>query len=135
MRRTFSYKLLIFFLLCVSFFSYSAVLYFSETPEKEPSGSLAAEGKLIWQQKNCSACHQLYGLGGHLGPDLTNVYSTRSEAYIRAFLKNGSPVMPDFKLSDQEMKALTAFFKYTNSTGTASPRSFSKHSDGTISQP
>lgn len=125
----------VLFILCAAFLAYSFVLYFSDPQEMHAPSAKAVEGKLLWQQKNCSACHQLYGLGGHLGPDLTNVYGNRPEAYIKAFLKAGTPVMPDFHLSPQEMDALVAFLKYTNTTGTANPKSFTKHFDGTISQP
>ncbi len=40
-----------------------------------PVGAPAAAGKLLYQKYNCQACHQIYGLGGYMGPDLTNVYS------------------------------------------------------------
>ncbi len=33
------------------------------------------KGKLLFQEYNCISCHQLYGLGGYMGPDLTNVIS------------------------------------------------------------
>lgn len=127
-------KLSVFIILTVSFLLYSFILYTAPMPEAQPANSTAQKGKLLYQQKNCQACHQIYGLGGHLGPDLTNVYAMRTEAYIKAFLKVGSPVMPDFRLTDQEMEAFVEFFKYINSTGTAHPTSFKKHLDGTISQ-
>ncbi|MBN9350606.1 MAG: cytochrome c [Chitinophagaceae bacterium] len=131
----FKIKVFTFVILCAVFLSYTFWLY-SEVPAKsKPANTLAEKGKMIWQQKNCSACHQLYGLGGHLGPDLTNVYSRRPEIYIRAILQAGTPVMPDFHLSSKEKDALVAFFKYTNTTGTADPKSFTQHLDGTISQP
>lgn len=98
------------------------------------ANTMAQKGKLLYQQKNCQACHQIYGLGGHLGPDLTNVYQNRTEGYIKAFLKIGSPVMPEFGLTEEEMEAFVEFFKYINTTGTAHPASFKKHFDGTISQ-
>lgn len=127
-------KLIIFIALAVCFLTYSYVLYTSDVREAVPASAAAQKGKLIWQQKNCQACHQIYGLGGHLGPDLTNVYSNRTEAYIRAFLKVGTPVMPDFQLSKNEMDDLVEFFKYINLTGISDPKSFKKHPDGTISQ-
>ncbi len=131
----FRYKLVIFSLLSVAFFGYSAVLYVTVPEEEEPAGPLAQQGKILWQQKNCISCHQLYGLGGHLGPDLTNVAAIRSDEYIRAFLQSGTQVMPDFHLNDQEIRALIEFFRYTNTTGKADPKLFSKNTDGTISQP
>ncbi len=134
MISAFKFKLATFLLLTVGFLCYSTILYSTGNTETHPANEMAQKGKLLWQQKNCIACHQLYGLGGHLGPDLTNVYQSRTEDYIRAFLKTGTPVMPNFHLTDQEMNAFIQFFKYTNGTGLADPKSFKQHLDGTISQ-
>ena len=43
----------------------------------------AITGKVLYQKYNCTACHQIYGLGGFLGPDLTIVVSQqgKGEAY------------------------------------------------------
>lgn len=128
-------KFLILTVLCISFLSYSMVLYTTLDNGMPVAGEFALEGKTVWQQNNCQACHQLYGLGGHLGPDLTNVYSTKPEAYIRAILQTGTPVMPNFHLDKKEINALVAFFEYTNSTGKSNPKSFKQNQDGTITSP
>jgi nitric oxide reductase subunit C len=133
--KTFRYKITIFLFLLIAFLSYSATLYYSDTTQAEIPSPLAQKGRLLWQDKNCTSCHQFYGLGGHLGPDLTNVYAKRSPEYITAFLKTGTLVMPNYDLSDAEIQAFLAFFKYTNTTGIADPTSFSKNFDGTVSQP
>lgn len=133
--KNYQVKLYVLVGLIVLFFSYSLLLYFQDYPESLPANNLAIEGKNIWQTKNCASCHQIYGLGGHLGPDLTNVYSKRQEVYIQSFLKTGTKVMPNFHLSDSEIDALMAFFKYMNQTGSAAPDSYKLHYDGTISQP
>jgi nitric oxide reductase subunit C len=118
------------------FLAYSLFLYYS-TPlgqETKLSVPLAYEGKMLWQEKNCISCHQLYGLGGYLGPDLTNVYTLKGSAYIKAFLAKGTAVMPDFKLSANEMDKLVAFLKMTDASGKSDPRTFLIQFDGTISQ-
>lgn len=127
-------KLLIFLLLFTGFISYSFLIY--TTTEGEPIivGKEAAQGKLVWQQYNCGSCHQFYGLGGHLGPDLTNVYSKRSPEFIKVFLKTGTPVMPDFNLNEKEIEALLAFLEQTNASGSADPRTYRLKYDGTIIQ-
>ncbi|HRN73116.1 MAG TPA: cytochrome c [Ginsengibacter sp.] len=127
-------KTLVFVGLSLSFLGYTAWIYFHKEREDHPANAAAQHGKMIWQEKNCGSCHQLYGLGGHLGPDLTNVFASKPEAYIRAILSAGTPVMPNFHLSDNEKADLIEFFKYTNSTGTSSPKSFTLHADGTISK-
>lgn len=133
--QTFRFKSIVFITLLIAFLGYSTTLYFTETPQIAPANQVAQKGKMLWQQKNCISCHQLYGLGGHLGPDLTNVFAKRSETYISAFLESGTSVMPNYNLSQEEIEQFIAFFKYTNSTGVADPTTFSKHIDGTISQP
>ena len=135
MENSFRLKLVVLLLLIAAFLGYSATLYLSDYPEKVAPTEQAIQGKLIWQQKNCGSCHQFYGLGGHLGPDLTNATSIRTDEYIRAFLKTGTPVMPNFHLSESEMDALLAFLKYTNTTGISQPTRFKQHLDGTISLP
>ena len=133
--QTTRYKFVVFLSLLLAFLSYSTALYLTEPQQLQPPNEAAQKGRILWQQKNCISCHQLYGLGGHLGPDLTNVFAKRSEAYIEAFLQSGTQVMPDYNLTKEEIELFIEFFKYTNTTGVADPTTFSKHIDGTISQP
>jgi len=91
-------------------------------------------GKMIWQSKNCTACHQIYGLGGFLGPDLTNIYSAKGKgpAYIRAFVMAGTPTMPAFQLKEVELTALVEYLRHVDSSGKADPKQFKVNYDGTI---
>lgn len=133
--KTHRVKIITLISLCTAFFGYSATLYLDDSTEIVPANYLAQEGKILYQNKNCTSCHQLYGLGGHLGPDLTNVYGKRSVAYIEAFLRSGTNVMPNYNLSQHEIDALAAFLKYTNTTGQSDPTTFTKNIDGTITKP
>ena len=76
-------------------------------------------GWTTWQEKNCQSCHQVYGLGGYLGPDLTNIAgdTTKNEVYIRTFIKYGTSRMPDFHLNDAEISNLVAFLSWVNKSG------------------
>ncbi|MCH7870146.1 MAG: c-type cytochrome, partial [Planctomycetes bacterium] len=40
---------------------------------------MAKSGLAIWRENNCQACHQIYGYGGFLGPDLTNLMDRRPD--------------------------------------------------------
>lgn len=133
--QTFRFKSIVFITLLIAFLGYSTTLYLTEPTALQSPTVAAQKGKILWQEKNCISCHQLYGLGGHLGPDLTNVFAKRSEEYITVFLESGTQVMPNYNLSKEEIESFIEFFKYTNSTGVADPTTFSKHIDGTISQP
>ncbi|HPH23772.1 MAG TPA: cytochrome c [Chitinophagaceae bacterium] len=127
-------KVFTLLLLLMGFLSYSFFLY-TELPIQTTEVNKDADaGKLIWQKYNCNACHQVYGLGGYLGPDLTNVYSTRGSKYIQAFLKTGTGAMPQFNLTETETSMLLAFLKTTDASGKSDPKTFIRNYDGTIEQ-
>ncbi|MDD3459477.1 MAG: cytochrome c [Weeksellaceae bacterium] len=131
------FKLSVLVVLVVSFLAYSFELYVEPPPngsKKVTIGSPEEQGKMLWQQKNCTSCHQLYGLGGHLGPDLTHVSSQRSPEHIAAFLMSGTIVMPNYHFSQEEINALMAFLKSVDESGNGDPRTFKLNLDGTISQ-
>ncbi len=112
-----------------SFFLYSATSVKAIVVTKE-----TAQGKILWQQYNCNSCHQIYGLGGYLGPDLTNVYSRRGQEYIKAFLRYGTNVMPNFNLRENEITELLAFLKNIDASGKSDPRTYTINKNGTIFQ-
>jgi len=80
------------------------------------AGRGAGEGQMLFQKHDCAACHQVQGLGGTAGPDLTNVGTRRPDIdwHIR-HLKDPSSVvsgsaMPAFaNLTDEELKALAEY--------------------------
>jgi len=94
----------------------------------------ADRGKAVWQENNCTACHQLYGLGGYLGPDLTNEFSRRDTVFIRQFIRTGTPVMPAYDLDEREFSDLLRFLAHVDTTGVSDPRSFTIRHNGTIVQ-
>lgn len=106
----------------VLFLAYSGVVY--RVGMRQHGGHLrgvvAQAGRRQWQARNCVACHQLYGLGGFRGPDLTNImsHSDRGEAYVRAVLRFGMGAMPDFHLTEQEIDALVEFLRAVDASGT-----------------
>ncbi|MFN8245948.1 MAG: cytochrome c [Ferruginibacter sp.] len=120
-------------ILIAIFIAYSAYLYAIPDPREPGSSAEFSEGKLIWQQRNCQSCHQIYGLGGYLGPDLTNTYSLKGPEYIRIFLTKGTRIMPNFKLKNSEIRLLTRFLQTIDSSGRGDPRHFTKNWHGNIS--
>ncbi len=130
----FKNKRYILLLLIIGFISYSAFLYATLPSSKDNNSEKILAGKTVWQKYNCSACHQVYGLGGYLGPDLTNVYSRRGEAAISAFIKSGTKIMPSFNMEDTEMKNLLLYFQHLDKSGNGDPKSFTLKYDGTIEQ-
>lgn len=128
-------SILLFVVLAAAFLGYSFHLYSKSEPEQTTfNKTLASEGRLVWQKYNCQSCHQLYGLGGYLGPDLTNVYSAlyKGEDYIKGFVLGGTNQMPAFALNDSEMVQLMEFLKMTDASGVSDPRLFTVTKDGMI---
>ncbi|MBV6442512.1 MAG: cytochrome c [Haliscomenobacteraceae bacterium CHB4] len=119
-----------FTVLSLAFLAFSFSIYLEPAldaaPSTNPEKQMASEGRLVWQRYNCQSCHQLYGLGGYLGPDLTNIYSApgKGETWIRAMLKVGSAPMPSFTMPEEEIAALLAFLKATDASGRADPKDF-----------
>ena len=126
-------KILVYLTLVMFFLFYTWNLYQLPVSEKDNTNSVM-EGKRVWQQKNCNACHQIYGLGGFLGPDLTNAYSSQGKGpeYIKAFIQNGTVTMPAFQLTEKEVNSLLAFLQHADASGTSSPKTFNANWNGTI---
>ena len=118
-------------------FSFSIYLQpLNAAGNKEEDKEKVAAGRLVWQKYNCQSCHQLYGLGGYLGPDLTNIISNKSkgEIVVRALLPVGVKQMPAFNLSDNETDLMISFLKATDASGIADPRNFSTNPYGMIKE-
>lgn len=106
----------IFLVLCVLFLVYSFGVYTAGTSNEQLYVEDFRKGQQLWQKHNCSACHQLYGLGGYLGPDLTNV-ADKGKDYLSAFLKSGLKSMPVFSLTPEEEQALFVYLTKVNESG------------------
>ncbi len=111
---------------CAAFAVYSAYVWTAGTdiPQSRPLGHQVQAGLALSQEMNCIACHQWYGLGGHMGPDLTNVVSAPDKGvdYARAFIENGTSKMPDYNLSEGQVDALVQFLEFVDSSGTYPPK-------------
>ncbi|MCC6384219.1 MAG: cytochrome c [Bacteroidia bacterium] len=112
-------RLVIAILVCI-FIIYNIIIYKGTQPltaEKLSDDALA--GQLLYQKNNCTACHQLYGLGGYLGPDLTNIISTKGKGpeYVKAFLNSGIKSMPRFHFSEKQKDAIVAYLREVDKTG------------------
>jgi nitric oxide reductase subunit C len=126
---------IIFSMLCTGFLAYSATIYIQPALQKKNGdSSLTADGKLVWQKYNCQSCHQLFGLGGYLGPDLTNVVSApgKGAPYLEAMITMGTQQMPAFRMSKSEMNALIGFLRSVNEAGNGDPRSYHVYGTGMI---
>ncbi len=112
---------IVFSILILLFITYNVTLY-----TQNISGSTAPllsdtalKGEHLWQENNCTACHQIYGLGGYLGPDLTNIASNPIKGldYAKSFFNSGVKSMPKFNFSEEEKTDLATFLKEIDQTG------------------
>jgi nitric oxide reductase subunit C len=81
----------------------------------------AIEGQDIWRRKNCQSCHQLFGFGGFLGPDLTNAMGALSEERLDSILTVGAGQMPAFHLDGEQQGALRVYLTEMDMTGKGQP--------------
>jgi len=124
---------LVIFLLVVFVITYNIIVYTSATNKTSfliNDKALLGEG--IWQENNCAACHQFYGLGGYLGPDLTNIISNKGRDYAKAFFNSGIKSMPKFNFTDDEKDALASFLEHVDSTGYYPDTSVNLRYDGWV---
>lgn len=71
----------------------------------------------VWRRENCVGCHAIYGLGGHIAPDLTNVWRRRGPEYMEQILRKGSRSMPVLGLGDHEIVALIQYLRHVDGLG------------------
>jgi nitric oxide reductase subunit C len=93
----------------------------------------ALKGENLWLQNNCNSCHQIYGLGGYLGPDLTNEYSRVSnENYLKAMFNSSVKTMPQFHFNESEKEEMIQFLKEIDQTGYSPNRAAKIESNGWV---
>lgn len=95
---------------------YSCWVYTSGTMQATQMTDQAIRGKELWQSGNCQNCHQLFGLGGYMGPDLTTVTTDkhRGAAYAKGILMSGGNAMPDFHFNEDQASDLIAYLDYVS---------------------
>lgn len=89
-------------------------------------GDLKQSQLHAWRANGCQSCHSLFGLGGHTGPDLTNVISRRSPEYVRTMMLAGPPGMPSFQhLEDTTIDEIVGYLSRVDQAAEYPPHSFS----------
>ena len=98
-------RLLAFLVLC---FLVQSIFVYRDDVDLELSEQ-AIEGRQIYQESACQVCHQLWGQGGFLGPDLTNSASRVDEMRLASLLTVGSGQMPAFNFNSRQIDQLQSF--------------------------
>ncbi len=105
-----------FLLLLGAFTVQTWLIYSDPVGHQAPDLSTQAlRGRAIWHDNNCQSCHQIFGYGGFLGPDLTNLASRRGDLDdldrdLAQVLGTGSQQMPAFPMPPEDTRALAQFF-------------------------
>ncbi len=98
----------------------AGALWFAPTGSEPPREQVAqlSAGSEVWRAAGCGTCHSIYGLGGHTGPDLTNIMRWRGAAYVQAVLLSGRPGMPAFpELAGGDVTNLFAYLAFMDRSG------------------
>ncbi len=91
-----------------------------------------ARGKRIWERNSCINCHTLLGEGAYFAPELGNVWKRwggdadpeGAREMLKAWMAaqpsgiEGRRQMPQFNLTDQEVRDLADFLEWTSKINT-----------------
>ena len=114
-----NYRRIAFFTIVILALVYTYMVYTAGTNNMDGDllSAKAADGKLLWQEYNCQSCHQLYGLGGYMGPDLTNEIKLKGKEYSKFFISQGSAKMPNLHLKPAEIDDIVDYLSCVNNSG------------------
>ncbi len=75
------------------------------------SRSKRERGAAVFQATGCQHCHTINKVGGHKGPDLSDIGKQMPKSAMREQILNGSKVMPPFKdvLAPDEINDLITY--------------------------
>ncbi len=111
--------------LLVAFAFQTSLVYLDDTadaPEQPVLTGKAMQGRQIWHAYNCQTCHQIYGFGGFLGPDLTNAMSRITRERLDSILTVGYGQMEAFHFQPEQIDAIEAYLRALNETGIGQAR-------------
>ena len=92
--------------------------------EKSP---MIVKGEKLYSDLRCSYCHQMKGVGGDVGSDLTKTVSKRSDQWLDEHFRKpralvpGS-LMPEMNLLDEEIQSLIAYLRDVGGGGASVTR-------------
>ncbi|MBP8275842.1 MAG: cytochrome c [Propionivibrio sp.] len=126
MARNVFYGGSVFFFLLFLGLTFDTVRALPKRDMRQNITPLVAEGKKIWETRNCIGCHTLLGEGAYFAPELGNVVARYGEEGVKAFITSrpvdgipGRRSMPQFNLTERELEAITAFLKHVGTIDTA----------------
>ncbi len=82
------------------------------------------DGRVAFHESGCSQCHQIGGVGGHKGPDLSGVGRRLKKDAIQKQIVQGGGAMPAFgdALPSEQIAALVNYLSHCKSKKPAVPK-------------
>ncbi|SLN21975.1 Nitric oxide reductase subunit C [Pseudoruegeria aquimaris] len=91
-----------------------------------------AHGKRVWEKNACINCHSLHGEGAYFAPEVGNVMTRwgvmddpeAAFETLKGWMEaqpsgiEGRRQMPNFQLTDEELRALSEFLRWADQTDT-----------------
>lgn len=129
MARNIFYGGSLFFILIFVGLSVHSHLYIVNTSTADaPLTDSVAAGKHVWERHACINCHTILGEGAYFAPELGNVMTRWGVAddpdsafeVLKGWMEaqpsgvEGRRQMPQFNLSDEEIRELSDFLLWTN---------------------
>ncbi len=113
-----------FFLVAACFFIQAALVWLDVGAHPGSTIAMdasAREGQTIFRTHGCQSCHALFGMGGFLGPDLTNAARRVPPERYSQLLQEGSGPMPAYHLNSHQRDAVFAYLQALDATGQGTP--------------
>ena len=129
MARNVFYGGSLFFIIIFLALSFHTVRYIVTTSTNaETLTESVAAGKKVWEDHTCINCHSLLGEGAYFAPELANVMERwgvledPEDAFdtLKSWMESqpsgveGRRQMPNFNLTDEEIRNLSDFLIWTN---------------------
>ncbi len=111
-------------LVAACFFIQTALVWWDAGPRPGSTHTITPQaryGQALFRSHGCQSCHALYGMGGFLGPDLTNAARRVPPVRFDQLLQSGSGPMPAYALAAPERAALWAYLQALDATGQGTP--------------
>jgi len=123
---------LFFIVVFVGMTAHSHFYILNESTDREGLTENVARGKRVWEINSCINCHTILGEGAYFAPEVGNVMTRWGVAddpeaafeTLKAWMESmptgieGRRQMPQFNLSDQEIRDLSDFLLWTNTIDT-----------------
>lgn len=111
-------------LVAACFFIQALFVWFDVGPRPGSTHAITAQarqGQALFRSHGCQSCHALFGMGGFLGPDLTNAAARVPPARFDELLQSGSGPMPAYHLQAPDRAALWAYLQALDASGQGTP--------------